>query len=227
MTKPGMLSGDVRISRRLLEQYRAERTTLQRLAEIYDVSVSTVWRTLKRQGVCRDSRRGRPRNTEKHPLVIDLATQGLSRRQIAAHVGVTPEWVRCILAHHGMAVSLRILKCRDCGAPVASGHKALSGDRVPHVFCAACVRQHPNVSFAERLKALRLADNLSRAELSARCGLSRAVIGNYERGEGLPTPNSAHKLAEALGLSVSELTGGGNSQPPELTHLPASCRPSA
>jgi transcriptional regulator with XRE-family HTH domain len=207
MATNGTIVRELRISRRLLDQYRMGRITLQRLADIYDVSVATVWRALKQRGISRGSRRGRPRNTEKHSLVIGLAAQGLSRRQIAEQVGITPEWVRCILAHHGLFVSLRILKCVQCGCPVANGRKAGTGKRHPQLLCANCLRRCPNLAFGERLRALRLSANLSRAELGRRSNLSRALIGNYERGEALPTQQSAHKLAHGLGISLYELSG--------------------
>jgi DNA-binding XRE family transcriptional regulator len=207
MTRQGTLPARLKFSARLLRQYRAEKITLQQLAAIHDVSVSTVWRELRRRGVCRGSRRGRPPNKDRHTPVMELAAQGWSRRQIADHLGVTPEWVRCILAEHGLAVSLQILKCRHCGAPIASGHKARQAEGDPRVLCVACLRQLPDPPFTEVLRTLRLAGNLSLAQLSARSGLSRALLWNYERGLGRPSWESACRLAVALGVSVSALVG--------------------
>jgi transcriptional regulator with XRE-family HTH domain len=192
------------ISAEHLQSYRAGRLTLKKLAEVHGVSVTTIWRELKRRGVYRGSRRGRPPNRQKHPLIIELAAQGLSRRQIAERVGVTPEWVRCILAEHGLSVSLRILKCRQCGKTLTSGHKA---EQNPDVLCASCLSRHSGYSFGQRLRSLRLAANLSRAELSARCGLSQALLGNYERDEGQPTEESLGRLAQGLGVKVETVLG--------------------
>ena len=196
---------------RLRQQYLAGETTLQQLAHTFGVSVSTVWRELKRRGVCRGSRRGRPPDGSRDPVVLDLAAQGLTRRQIAQKAGVSPEWVRCILARHGLSVSLKVLQCNSCGAPVASGHKA---HQKSAVSCLACLAQRPGPPLAQRLRTLRLAANLSRAQLSARCGLSLAVLGIYERGEGLPSPESLSRLARALGVGAAALAGAGREGAP-------------
>jgi transcriptional regulator with XRE-family HTH domain len=172
------------------------------------VSVTTIWRQLKRHGICRGSRRGRPSAKKTRATVLKRAAQGRSRREIASELGVTPEWVRSILAENGIAVSLQILTCRRCKTRIAGGHKA---EQQPRVLCLACLRQRPGLPFAERLKSFRLAQDLSRAQLSDRCGLSRAVIGNYERGEGQPTEASARRLALALGINITALLGRAQS----------------
>jgi transcriptional regulator with XRE-family HTH domain len=197
-----MSSAGDEIAPQLLNQYCAERVTLRQLAHVQGVSVTTIWRQLKRRGIYRGSRRGRPKDQKKRATVLQRAAQGRSRRQIAEELGVTPEWVRSLLAEKGLAVSLQILSCRRCGTAIASGHKA---EQKPRVLCPACLRQQPELPFAERLKTFRLAQNLSRAQLSARCGLSRAVIGNYERGEGQPARQSARRLAAALHISMALL----------------------
>jgi transcriptional regulator with XRE-family HTH domain len=205
MVKHALPSAGDDLTPQLLTQYCAERVTLRQLAAVQGVSVTTIWRQLKRRGICRGSRRGRPTDKQKRATVLQRAAQGRSRRQIAEELGVTPEWVRSLLAEKGLAVSLQILKCRRCGAPITSGHKA---EQNPRVLCLNCVRQQPELPFAERLKCFRLSQNLSRAQLSVRCGLSRAVLGNYERGEGQPTPRSARQLARALRITLATLLGG-------------------
>lgn len=198
---------EIKIAPELINQYRAEEITLQRLADLHSVSVTTIWRELKRHGICRGSRRGRPASHQKRAAVLALAERGFSRQQIADQLGVTPEWVRCILAEQGLAVSLQILKCHQCQAPIATGHKAHQMDPHGQPLCVSCLRKKPDLPLAQRLKTLRLADNLSVAQLSARSGLSRAAIGNYERGRGLPTWESARKLARGLGVSLPALVG--------------------
>src|SRR5262249_17119393 len=82
----------------LRDRYCAERATLRELARAHGVSITTIWRKLRAHGICRGSRRGRPIDRKKRATVLRLAAQGRSRRQIAAALGVTPEWVRCLLA---------------------------------------------------------------------------------------------------------------------------------
>jgi transcriptional regulator with XRE-family HTH domain len=187
------------ISSGLLNKYRAKQITLQQLASLKGVAVATIWRQLRRQGIWRDSRRGRPPSSKKRSLILSLAAEGWNRRQIAEHLQVTPEWVRSILAEHGLTVSLEILRCQQCGTVVARGHKVHQSG--PPVLCPSCLQRKPEAPFAQRLKSHRLAKNLSVAELSARSGLSRAAIGKYERGLAEPSPASAGKLARALDMS--------------------------
>jgi transcriptional regulator with XRE-family HTH domain len=191
----------------LIRRYQAEGITLQQLADRHGVSVSTIWRELKRRGICRGSRRGRPVNHETREAIQALAAKGWSRQQIARQLKVTPEWVRSILAEQGLSVSYQILKCPHCGKTVASGHKAHQPQANRQIVCAECLEKQPWLPFGQRLRGLRLAQNLSVAQLSARCGLSRAAIGNYERGQGQPTPENARKLAEGLGVSLLLLFG--------------------
>ena len=172
---PVMLLGNLDIAPELLCQYQAEEITLQQLADLHDVSVSTIWRELKRRGICRGSRRGRPVNNQTREAVLVLAAKGWSRQQIAKQLKVTPEWVRSILAEQGLSVSYQILKCSQCGTVLATGHKAHQPKAQRHVVCASCLDKQAWLPFAQRLKSLRLTQNMSVAQLSAKCGLSRAA----------------------------------------------------
>jgi transcriptional regulator with XRE-family HTH domain len=185
-------------------EYRAGEITLRQLADQFGVASCTIWRELKRGGICRDSRRGRPPSSRKRSLVLALASLGHTRREIAEKLGVTAEWVRTILADNGLAVSLQVLKCKCCRTPVAKGHKAYQGTRP---LCVACVQQRRHVPFAQRLLAFRLARELSRAQLAFQAGLSPALVGNYERGVGRPTPQTTRKLALALEVTIADLVG--------------------
>jgi DNA-binding XRE family transcriptional regulator len=209
MARQETISG-LSISTRLLKQYRLGEITLQRLADIHGVSITTIWRALRRRGICRGSRRGRPSNRAQRALVVTLADQGWCRKQIAEHLGVTPEWVRSILADHGLAVSLQHLQCHQCGRVIAAGHKAhqpLGDGDDWQPLCLACLEHQPDPTLAQRLKTLRLAHNLSLAQLSAQSGLSRAALWNYECGHHQPSQESACKLAQALGISLATLLG--------------------
>jgi transcriptional regulator with XRE-family HTH domain len=203
------LLGNLAITPESLRQYQAEEITLRQLADLHGVSVSTVWRELKRRGICRGSRRGRPVNSQTREAVLLLAAKGWSRQQISKQLKVTPEWVRSILAEKGISVSFQILKCSQCGATIATGHKAHQPKANRNVVCARCLGQQPWLAFSERLKSLRLAQNLSVAQLSSKCGPSRAAIGTYERGQVQPTAENARKLASGLGVSLRVLLGPG------------------
>ena len=59
--------------------------------------------------------------------------------------------------------------------------------------------------FAERLRIERAARGLSQEELAARAGLHRTYIGSVERSERNISIDSMERLAQALGLDVSDL----------------------
>lgn len=59
--------------------------------------------------------------------------------------------------------------------------------------------------FAERLRELRMAAGLSRAELGRRAGLTRGNVSKLERGLQVPRRPTLERLAQGLGVSVEEL----------------------
>ena len=196
MPRKGAQRAKVTIAAGLRKQYEAGTLTLRQLASLHGVSIATVWRHLKGQGIIRGSGRGRPPSSKTRSLVLDLAAQGVTRRQIADQLGITPEWVRAILADNGVVISTNALNCARCGAVIARGHKACQGNEA--ALCRACLSQAPDATFGQRLKTVRLALNLSVAQLSAQCGLSRWAIQNYEKGRRVPTRASLRKLASHL-----------------------------
>jgi len=62
-----------------------------------------------------------------------------------------------------------------------------------------------STSLAATLQTARLARDLSVSGLADRAGVSRAMIGKIERGEAQPTAALLHRLAAALGMTLSEL----------------------
>ena len=61
--------------------------------------------------------------------------------------------------------------------------------------------------FGERLRALRLSKNLSQIHLADMCGTSRKNIENWETGKKEPKIAELSCLANALGVTFSELVG--------------------
>lgn len=61
--------------------------------------------------------------------------------------------------------------------------------------------------FGPRLQQLRRAAKLSQGDLARAAAASRDIIGKYERGESLPSAESAVRLARVLGVSVGYLLG--------------------
>jgi transcriptional regulator with XRE-family HTH domain len=63
--------------------------------------------------------------------------------------------------------------------------------------------------FGEKVRLLRVNQNLSQEELAFRAGLHRTYIGMIERAEKNITLINIEKLAKALNVSIAELLSNG------------------
>ena len=63
--------------------------------------------------------------------------------------------------------------------------------------------------FADNIKRLRQEQGLSQEALADKAGLHRTYIGAVERGERNITLLNANRIAEALGVKLSECLKGG------------------
>ena len=65
--------------------------------------------------------------------------------------------------------------------------------------------------FGERVRELRVGKGLSQEELAFKVGVHRTYLGGIERGERNPSLKNISAIAEALGVTLSELFrfGGG------------------
>jgi transcriptional regulator with XRE-family HTH domain len=63
------------------------------------------------------------------------------------------------------------------------------------------------VLIGEELKRWRLRRAMTQIQLAERCGLSPATIVRIERNQREPQPSTLRKLADALDIDPSELTG--------------------
>lgn len=57
--------------------------------------------------------------------------------------------------------------------------------------------------------SLRKAKGWSQSDLAKQCGVSREMIGKYERNEAVPSIEAAKKIADAFGVSLDYLVGEG------------------
>jgi transcriptional regulator with XRE-family HTH domain len=61
------------------------------------------------------------------------------------------------------------------------------------------------MTFGEKIKQARLAQNLSQTELAAKTGLSERSLYTYEQTDTIPRTGNLKKLADALNVSISYL----------------------
>lgn len=62
------------------------------------------------------------------------------------------------------------------------------------------------VRFGQRVRALRQAKGFSQESFAAECGLDRTYMGGIERGERNLALLNIDRIAQTLGISISELT---------------------
>lgn len=62
--------------------------------------------------------------------------------------------------------------------------------------------------FGQKILLLRIRSKLTQKQLSDKVGCSSAAIGWYERGEKIPTIETAAKIAKALDVSLDWLAYG-------------------
>lgn len=65
------------------------------------------------------------------------------------------------------------------------------------------------LNIGERITQLRKQQNLSQDELAKKAGVSRTIIGNYERKANTPSIEVLLKLAKVFNVSVDYLIGEG------------------
>jgi transcriptional regulator with XRE-family HTH domain len=66
------------------------------------------------------------------------------------------------------------------------------------------------VYIGDRLKALRIEQALTQAELADKAGVNAATVARLERNETEPHMPTVRKLAAALGVHPRALTKGGD-----------------
>lgn len=59
------------------------------------------------------------------------------------------------------------------------------------------------------ITALRDKNDFSQSDLADKSGVSRVMIGKYERGEAIPSIDAAKKIADDLGVTLDYLVKDG------------------
>ena len=66
------------------------------------------------------------------------------------------------------------------------------------------------MNIGDKITALRKAKKISQADLAKEAGVSREIIGRYERNEVSPSVEVAKKIADALEVSLDYLAGASD-----------------
>lgn len=67
------------------------------------------------------------------------------------------------------------------------------------------MKTNVNIAFGKRVAELRKKAGYSQERFAFICEIDRTYIGTIERGEKSPTLNTIDKIANALGITKSEL----------------------
>ena len=84
------------------------------------------------------------------------------------------------------------MRCVSCRRVVASYE-----ERYRQVWCLDCLARHPEATFGQRLKALRLAAGLTKIQLREAAGLSPGRIRYYEADQELQEAKEDVKTSPA------------------------------
>jgi transcriptional regulator with XRE-family HTH domain len=147
---------------------------------------------------------GRTPDWGRRRRVVELRSRGLTLQEIGRRLGVSHQNVSALLravAREGY----RPLACAACGRTVTPAG-VLTREREA-AWCRHCLDLSPQVTFGQRLRALRLASGLNRTELARRAGLSSGLVWGYEADNYRPPPANRAKLARALGVDLARLQG--------------------
>lgn len=143
---------------------------------------------------------GLHKDHDKRRALKELREQGLSFAEIGKRVGTTKQAVQRTLADTKVTVKLG-LHCRQCDYLIYVGERILWTRQT--ALCLACLGKMPEASFADRLKALRVARGLSQVDLAREATLSRSTIRQFESGEiQNPKFNTLRKLVKILGAKL-------------------------
>ena len=137
---------------------------------------------------------GRRPNLERRRRVAELRARGLTPGEISRRLGISTQAAQGAVRR--LEAPRRAEPCARCGRPIVSAG-ALAGDRGA-ALCLPCLARTPDAPFAQRLKALRLAAGLARADLERRAGVARGAVTNYECYGRTPRRRNLAGLARVL-----------------------------
>jgi DNA-binding XRE family transcriptional regulator len=139
--------------------------------------------------------RGKPPNLKRRQQIAEFRTAGLSLTEIDRRLGVSRQSVHQHLQRSGQTILRPGIICCVCGRMLGSRLRSAS-ERSP-VSCTACLP--PEATLGQRLRAYRMAAQLTPAELAARIGVVPARIYSWECDQKHPLPGNIARLGQVLG----------------------------
>jgi transcriptional regulator with XRE-family HTH domain len=124
--------------------------------------------------------RGRPPNIVARQEAARLRRQGLSLQELAREIGTSHQAVSQFLDN---GAGDRPIVCRDCRAVVIPSALALAMANInKRPWCTACLAKHPEATFGERLRSLRLARGMTHKDLAKAVRRHPNSISRFECG---------------------------------------------
>ena len=151
---------------------------------------------------------GKKPNLWRRRQAAELRARGLTLAEIGREMHCTRQAVHQLLDRRPRQSRPRPRKtvaCPGCRAALPLPRFAHAG---PPTLCLPCLARRPRASFAQRLRAHRIAAGLSRVALARKAGVTRRAIAILERGVHRPRRGTLRRLAEALGVEPGELLPG-------------------
>jgi hypothetical protein len=127
-----------------------------------------------------------------------LRAQGLTYRAIGHRLRLSDVCVRVTLLKMGLRSLERVpVRCASCG--LVAGKMHLRGRRFGPVVCLSCLDQRPDATFAQRLKACRVAAGLTLPEVAQQSGVALGALHRYMINFCYPRRTTLAKLIGVLG----------------------------
>jgi transcriptional regulator with XRE-family HTH domain len=142
------------------------------------------------------NRRGRKPDLRRRRRAADLRRQGLTESLIAQELGCTKQNVSQLLKGQGVEPRYT-LHCSGCNSVIAQGPITLRLNGSAH--CLDCLQKLPAPTLGQRIKAYRIAADLTQAELAERIGVQLMTVSCWERNLKTPVWRTIASLITVLG----------------------------
>jgi transcriptional regulator with XRE-family HTH domain len=135
---------------------------------------------------------------QRRRFILALRTQGLTLQEIGDRLGISYQCVHKTLKLIKANEVRPAIACCRCGREVARRRGVMRAGAP--VLCLECLARQPSVTFAEWLRAHRLAAGLTQQTLAKRAGVETTLICGYERDKHYPRPVHLAKLIRVFGV---------------------------